>query len=283
VGDDSQRVESPGVFRNWTLALHRIRELWAYRELVSNLTIRDLRLKYKRSSLGVAWSLLNPLIMMAIYTAVFSVFLRVVNSPHYWALVLGGLLSWLFFANALGSATVAFAQSANLISKVYFPIEALPVASVLANFVNFAISLVVFLVVIVIARLPLGPSLMLLPVILLAQLAFTLGLSLFVATITVYFRDLEHLIGLALTALFYLSPVLYPLNPAALPHGAARFIPWLNLNPMSWFLESYHSVLYYGTWPDPGRFALSILSAVAALLGGYLVFARMRTRLPEEV
>ena len=116
--------------------MHRIRELWAYRELVSNLTIRDLRLKYKRSSLGVAWSLLNPLIMMAIYTAVFSVFLRVVNSPHYWALVLGGLLSWLFFANALGSATVAFAQSANLISKVYFPIEALPVASVLANFVN---------------------------------------------------------------------------------------------------------------------------------------------------
>ena len=283
MGDDSQRVESPGVFRNWTLALHRIRELWAYRELVSNLTIRDLRLKYKRSSLGVAWSLLNPLIMMAIYTAVFSVFLRVVNSPHYWALVLGGLLSWLFFANALGSATVAFAQSANLISKVYFPIEALPVASVLANFVNFAISLLVFLVVIVIARLPLGPSLMLLPVILLAQLAFTLGLSLFVATITVYFRDLEHLIGLALTALFYLSPVLYPLNPSALPHGAARFIPWLNLNPMSWFLESYHSVLYYGTWPDPGRFALSILSAVAALLGGYLVFARMRTRLPEEV
>ena len=283
MGDDSQRVESPGVFRNWTLVLHRIRELWAYRELVSNLTIRDLRLKYKRSSLGVAWSLLNPLIMMAIYTAVFSVFLRVVNSPHYWALVLGGLLSWLFFANALGSATVAFAQSANLISKVYFPIEALPVASVLANFVNFAISLLVFLVVIVIARLPLGPSLMLLPVILLAQLAFTLGLSLFVATITVYFRDLEHLIGLALTALFYLSPVLYPLNPSALPHGAARFIPWLNLNPMSWFLESYHSVLYYGTWPDPGRFALSILSAVAALLGGYLVFARMRTRLPEEV
>jgi lipopolysaccharide transport system permease protein len=263
--------------------LHRIRELWAYRELVSNLTIRDLRLKYKRSSLGVAWSLLNPLIMMAIYTAVFSVFLRVVNSPHYWALVLGGLLSWLFFANALGSATVAFAQSANLISKVYFPIEALPVASVLANFVNFAISLVVFLIVLVFARLPLGPSLVLLPVILLAQLVFTLGLSLFVATITVYFRDLEHLIGLGLTALFYLSPVLYPLNPTALPHGAARFIPWLNLNPMSWFLESYHSVLYYGTWPDPGRFALTLIAAPAALLGGYLVFARMRRRLPEEV
>jgi lipopolysaccharide transport system permease protein len=275
MSDDTGKVEFPPV--------HRLRELWAYRELVSNLTIRDLRLKYKRSSLGLAWSLLNPLIMMAIYTAVFSVFLRVVSSPNYWALVLGGLLAWLFFANALGSATVAFAQSANLISKVYFPIEALPLASVLANFVNFAISLVVFLVVIVVARLPVGASLVLLPVILLAQLVFTLGLSLFVATITVYFRDLEHLIGLGLTALFYLSPVLYPLNPGSLPHGAARFIPWLNLNPMSWFLESYHSVLYYGTWPDPARFTLAMLAAPAALIGGYLVFARMRTRLPEEV
>jgi ABC-type polysaccharide/polyol phosphate export permease len=263
--------------------LHRLRELWAYRELVSNLTVRDLRLKYKRSSLGLAWSLLNPLSMMAIYTAVFSVFLRAVNSPHYWALVLCGLLAWLFFANALGSATLAFAQSANLISKVYFPIEALPLASVLANFVNFAISLVVFLAVIVVARLPVGPSLVLLPVILAAQLLFTLGLSLFVATVTVYFRDLEHLVGLGLTALFYVSPVLYPLHAAALPPGAARFIPWLSLNPMSWFLESYHSVLYYGDWPDPTRFTLALVAAPAALLAGYTVFARLRRRLPEEV
>jgi ABC-type polysaccharide/polyol phosphate export permease len=166
---------------------------------------------------------------------------------------------------------------------VYFPIEALPLASVLANFVNFAISLVVFLVVILVARLPVGPSLVLLPVILAAQLLFTLGLSLFVATVTVYFRDLEHLIGLGITALFYVSPVLYPLNPAALPPGAARFIPWLSLNPMSWFLESYHSVLYYGAWPDPARFALSLVAAPAALLAGYAVFARLRRRLPEEV
>jgi lipopolysaccharide transport system permease protein len=264
-------------------SLQRIRELWSYRELVYNLTVRDLRLKYKRSSLGIAWSLLNPLIMMAIYTAVFSTLLRVVSGKNYWVLVLGGLLAWLFFANAIGSATLAFAQSGNLISKVYFPIEALPVASVLANFVNFVISLAVFLVILVVGRLPLGPSIVLLPVILLAQLGFTLGLSLVVATLTVYFRDLEHLIGLGLTALFYLSPVLYPLNAGVLPHGAVRYLPWLELNPLSWFLESYHAVLYDATWPDPTRFKLALAAAVVALAGGYWIFSRLRTRLPEEV
>jgi ABC-2 type transport system permease protein len=263
--------------------MNRISELWSYRELIVNLTVRDLRLKYKRSTLGIAWSLLNPLLMMAIYTVVFSVFLKAVRSPHYWALVLGGLLAWLFFANALGSATTSFAHGGNLISKVYFPIEALPIAGVIANFVNFVISVAVLLVVLVAARLPLGASLVLLPVILLAQLAFTLGLALVTATVTVYFRDLEHLIGLGLTALFYLSPVLYPLDPAALPHGAERFLPYLELNPLSWFLESYHAVLYYGTWPDPTRFGLMLGSAVVVAVGGYLLFMRMRSRLPEEV
>ncbi|TAM59896.1 MAG: ABC transporter permease, partial [Chloroflexota bacterium] len=132
---------------------HRIAELLAYRELVVNLAARDLKLKYKRSSLGIAWSLLNPLFMMAIYTAVFSVFLKAVQAPNYWALVLGGLLAWLFFANSVGSATVSFIGGSNLISKVYFPIESLPIASVLSNFVNFAISVAVLLVVLAVARL----------------------------------------------------------------------------------------------------------------------------------
>jgi lipopolysaccharide transport system permease protein len=263
--------------------LRRIGELWRYRELVFNLTVRDLKLKYKRSTLGVAWSLLNPLLMMAIYTAVFSVFLGAVKAHNYWALVLIGLLAWLFFANALGSATVSFVQGGNLISKVYFPVEALPIASVLANFVNFLIMLAVLLVVLLAARMPLGASLVLLPVILAAQLVFTLGLSLLVASLTVYFRDLEHLITLALTALFYVSPILYPLDPKALPAGAAKYIPVLSLNPLSWFLENYHAVLYYGTWPDPTRFALMLAAAVVALVGGYALFLRLRARLPEEV
>ena len=261
----------------------RLGELLRYRELVVSLTVRDLKLKYKRSTLGIAWSLLNPLFMMAIYTLVFSVFLRAIRVPNYWALVLAGLLAWVFFANSIGSATTSFVHSANLISKVYFPIEALPIASVLAQFVNFVISLAILLVVLFVARLPLGAPMILLPVILAAQLAFTIGIALLVATVTVYLRDLEHLVALGLTALFYVTPVLYPLEGSALPAGAGRYLPYLKVNPLSWFLSSYHDVLFYGRWPDWTLFTLMLVAAVVALAAGYTTFGRLRWRLPEEV
>lgn len=263
--------------------MERLGELGSYRPLLVNLTIRDLRVKYKGSALGVVWSLLNPLIMMAIYTLVFSVLLRAVRLENYWALVLGGLLSWIFFASALGSASVSFIRNASLITKVAFPIEALPLASTLAHFINFVVMLAILLVVLAVAHIPLGPSLVLLPVILLAQLAFTIGMGLFLASITVYFRDLEHIVGLALTAWFYVSPILYPLDPHALPNGAAPYLPYLKLNPLSWFLESYHAVLYSGQWPDSQYVVLMLVGSMVALVGGYLFFVWLRPRIPEEV
>ena len=263
-------------------AAERLHELVNYRELVVNLTVRDIRLKYKGSVLGVVWSLLNPLLMMTIYTAVFSVFLRAVSVPHYWALVLGGLLPWLFFSNSLIAATTSFIRNPNLITKVYFPIESLPIAAVVANFTNFLISLAVLLVVLGFVGL-LGPSLILLPVILLAHLAITLGLATAIAALTVYFRDLEHLAVIGITALFYLTPVLYPLDPKALPGGAAKYIFYLQLNPLSWLFDSYHSVLFYKAWPDPTTFTLMLVFAVVSLAAGYFLFTRLRPRIPEEV
>jgi ABC-2 type transport system permease protein len=264
------------------IATQRVRELVSYRELVYNLTVRDLKLKYKGSVLGIAWSLLNPLLMMTIYTAVFSVFLRAVNVQNYWALVLGGLLPWVFFSNSITTATVSFIRSPNLITKIYFPIESLPIAAVLANFINFLISLAVLLVILGFVGL-IGPSVILLPVILLAHLAITLGLATAIAAITVYFRDLEHLVVIGLTAWFYLTPVLYPLDPSALPAGAGKYIHYLQLNPLSWLFESYHSVLFYKTWPDPTTFSLMLAFALVSLVAGYFLFARLRARIPEEV
>src|SRR5713226_2426455 len=261
----------------------RLRELVRYRELVANLTIRDLKLKYKRSTLGVAWSLLNPVLMMAIYTAVFSVFLRFVSLRSYWALALIGVLAWAFFANALVASAVTFSRNPNLITKVYFPIEALPISTVLANFAQLVISVAALVVVLLVARLPLGPSLVLLPVILLAQLALTTGLAILLASVTVYFRDLEHFVAIGMTALFYVSPVIYPLDPRGLPSGAVQYIPYFKLNPLSWYLESYHSVLYWGSWPDPLLFGLMLASAALVLGAGYAVFLRLRARLPEDV
>jgi lipopolysaccharide transport system permease protein len=264
------------------IATQRFRELVSYRDLVANLTVRDLKLKYKGSVLGIAWSLLNPLLMMTIYTAVFSVFLRAVTVQNYWALVLGGLLPWVFFSNSLTAATISFIRAPNLITKIYFPIESLPIANVLANFVNFMISLCVLLAILAFVGL-IGPSVILLPIILLAHLAITLGLATAIAAVTVYFRDLEHLVVIGLTAWFYLTPVLYPLDPRALPSGAGKYIGYLQLNPLSWLFESYHSVLFYKTWPDATTFTLMLVSAVVSLAVGYTLFARLRPRIPEEV
>jgi len=261
----------------------RLRELYRYRELVSNLTSRDLRLRYKRSALGVAWSFLNPVLMMAIYTLVFSQLLRAVVLPNYWALVLIGVLTWTFLANSLVTASAAFVRNPNLITKVYFPLEALPISAVLALFVNFLITLVILVVILLAGGIHLGPSLVMLPLVVLAELGFALGLALLLATLTVHLRDIEHLVAVALTALFYLSPVLYPLDARVLPHAAAGFIPILKLNPVAWYLESYQAILYAGTWPDPGTFSLAVGAAAVVLTGAYLLFNRLRPRLPEAI
>lgn len=260
----------------------RLVELVAYRQLLANLTIRDLKVKYKGSALGILWSLLNPIVMMAIYTLVFSVFLRVITFPHYWAFVVVGLLSWIFFSSAVTSATISFVRNPGLITKVAFPIETLPIAGILAHFINYLIMLVVLLVVLLVVGVPLGASLVLLPVILVAQLAFTIGISLLLASITVYFRDLEHLVTLAMTAWFYITPILYPLDPKLLGH-AGSLIAILRLNPLSWFLDSQHAVLFYGRWPDPVLFTLMMSASALALVAGYGFFTWLRPRIPEEI
>src|SRR5262249_50500832 len=174
-------------------------------------------------------------------------------------------------------------RNPSLITKVSFPIESLPLASILAHFINFMVMLAVLLVVLLVARLPLGASLLLLPVIVAAQLLFTIGLGLSLATLTVYFRDLEHLVVLVLTAWFYVTPILYALDPRILPRAAGQILPYLNINPLAWFLDGYHAILYYGRWPDPVLFTLMLVVSLLSLVVGYLFFSWMRPRIPEEV
>lgn len=261
----------------------RLLELYRYRELVRNLTVRDLKLKYKRSVLGIAWSFLNPLLMMAVYTAVFSVLLRAVSLPHYWAFILTGVLAWTFFANSLNAAVLAFTRNPSLITKIYFPIEALPIGTVLANFVNFLVMLAILLVILVGAGLHLGLSLVLLPVVVIAQLGLAIGLGLLLATWNVHLRDIEHFVTIGLTAWFYLTPILYPLDAKALPAGAAKYIPLLQLNPLGWYMQSFQAILYYGTWPSATIITLMLAFTLLVLVVAYTVFAGQRARLPEAI
>lgn len=258
-----------------------LRELYAYRDLLRGFTVRELKLKYKGSALGIAWSLLNPLLMMAIYTVVFTHVLRFGSKvPNYWALVLTGIVFWTFFSTSLISASASFVRNGHLITKVYFPVEALPFSMVLAQFINFVITLVILLAAVLIKGIPVGPPLILLPVLVLATLVLALGAAALFASVTVFFRDVEHLVQIALTALFYLTPVIYPLDPNVIP---AQYLRYLKLNPLAWYLDSFHDVVVRGVWPSWTLFLLSVAFSTVMLVVGYLSFLRVRPRLPEEV
>lgn len=261
----------------------RISDLVDYRELLLNLTQRDLLLKYKGSFLGVAWSLLNPLLQMAIYTLVFNIYLRVVTLPHYWAFIVGGIVFWTFFSTSLTNASIAFVRNPGLLTRVYFPIEVLPLSGIFANFVNLLIPLCIMLVVFPFAGVHLGASLVLLPVILLCTLATAIGLGLLVACLTVYLRDVEHFLILGIQIFFYGSPILYPLVPGLTPTAAAKFLPILKANPLAWYLDSFHNVMYFGTFPGWKQFAAMMVFSVFCLVLGYGVFHRLRPSIPENV
>jgi ABC-type polysaccharide/polyol phosphate export permease len=268
--------------------VYRLRELWQYRELIRNLVVRDLKVRYKNSILGVAWSLLSPLLMMIVYTVFFTVLLPNDNIPYYPVFLLCGTLPWDFFNDSVMQATDSIVGNAHLLKKVYFPREVLPISTVLSNLVNFLIALPLFFLLALIYGTPLSWWALLMPITLLIQLAFILGLTFLLSTLNVFYRDTRHLLGVAVRAWFFLTPVVYSINivPQERQILGITFNPrlWLyRLNPMASVIASYRNLLYHG---EPTGLDFLLRTAVTALLVfvvGYLVFLRYSSRFGEEV
>lgn len=259
--------------------INQLHEIADYRNLLLELTRKELRLKYRRSNLGILWSLLNPLLMMLVYTLVFSVIARF-PIRHYPMLVLPGLLAWNFMGSALTQSANVVVFNQNLVKKVYFPHEVLPLATVGANLINFLLSLLVLIPFLIYFRPPLMASLVLLPLLFLFETAFIAGLALLVSSLNVFFRDIEYLLGILLLMWFFVTPVIYPYSSAVIPHLVRSL---LVVNPMTWLLDSYQQILYWGDWPRAafvlGYGALSLL----LLWGGALLFASLKVHFAEEV
>lgn len=266
--------------------------LLSRRDLTLNLTLRELRGKYKRSVLGWAWSLLNPLASVATFALVFRFFLKVpvpVGDPsglHVFALYLVcGLLPWNFLANGLTGGMGAIVGNGNLIKKVFFPREILVLASTISWSVSLLIELAVVAVVLLIAGnmvLPWVPAVLLVVAL---QAVFVLGIALLLSSATVYFRDLEHLIGIGLQLWFYATPIIYPIS---LVDDGLRDKPailsWLyDLNPMVHFVEVYRNLLYDLRVPAAADLAVLAVSALVSLAIGATVFARLEPRFAEEL
>ncbi len=282
------------VFRPGGRARQALRELWDYRNLLWNLVVRDIKVRYKNSVLGVGWSLLNPLLMMIVFTVVFTVFWPNNQVANFSAFVLTGLLPWnLFQASIMGSA-YSIVSNANLVKKVYFPREVLPIAVVLSNVVNFLLALVVLFPILWLSGIPLTRHALWLPVILAIQVAFTVGLAFFFSTLNVFYRDTAMVLDVGLLAWFFLTPIFYPMEfiPATktvmgLTLPVHRLVRWLN--PMASIIDSYRIVLYgsvQGYPPAPPAIDFMARTGATALLVlvlGWLFFRRYSGRFGEEV
>jgi ABC-2 type transport system permease protein len=259
------------------------------RELLLNLTLREIRGKYKRTVLGQLWSLLNPVAQLATYALVFGTILSG-NRPApgnpsgvdvFVVWLATGLIPWLFFANVLTSGMGAIIGNANLIQKVYFPRSSLVISAGLALLFTSTIEMSVVVVLCLIFG---GNPLLYLPAtifFILMLFAFGLGLSFMLATANVYFRDTQHFVGIFMQIWFYATPILYPLTVVANHYPSLVF--WVRLNPLARFMEIFRDTLYNGRWPTLSDSVYVTVVSLIVLGIGYMVFMRFEGRLAEEL
>lgn len=275
-----------------------LKEVLSSRELLINLTMREVKGKYKRTVLGQLWSLANPLALMVVYTLVFAFILRVQPDPgdpsglEVFALwLLCGLLPYLFFANVVSSGAGSLVGNAGLIQKVYFARVVLPLSMVASAGYNWLFEMVVLVIALSIVGAFVLPWLPLVILMMIVLAVFAAGVSLLVSVANVYFRDTEHLLGILLQLWMYLTPIIYPLSLVReLSNGvggllgtSVTVLDLYRLNPLERFVSVFRNLLYDNRWPDPGDVLFCVVSAVVVFVLGMWVFSRKEKGLAEAL
>jgi ABC-type polysaccharide/polyol phosphate export permease len=271
-----------------------LKDLWKYRVLVQNLVSRELKARYRGTILGFLWSFFNPLLLMVIYTVVFGFIIgprdpAFNNNPVLYALFLFcGVLPWTWFSSSsIESANVLMIQG-NLIKKVLFPAEILPLVVVTSNFIHFLFGLPILLAAKALIALfvPGAPGftahLAFLPLVMLVQFIFSLGLGFLLSALTVHFRDIKDILSNLLTFWFFATPIIYPMSFHTIEESAL-FRTFLNLNPMTHIMMGYQNTVFYGAMIRWKKLGVTLLVAVLLLAAGAYVFDKLRDSFPEEV
>jgi ABC-type polysaccharide/polyol phosphate export permease len=258
--------QSPWSFRQ--LFIEPIKELLKFKELIRNLVIRDLKVRYKRSYLGIAWSVLAPLLTMLTMWVVFKVAMRI-QIPNYASFLFAGLTVWQFFANTSKTASTSILQAAPMIKKVRMPKAIFPLTIAMNNLINFVFCFIALLIIISLSEGVLNSTLLLTPLVLIPVLLFSMGWGLLAATLTVYFRDVVYLLEVILGGWFYVTPILY----------SAEMIPekynWaLSLNPMAKFVFLFQEITYYGHVPPLKAYLTSLVVGLFMFIFGWIIFHR---------
>lgn len=258
--------------------MQHLGELLRYRELIKNLVARDLKARYKNSFLGFAWSLVNPLLMMLVFTLVFGVLMRN-NIPDFPVFVLIGILPWNLTVSSVMGSMGSIVGNGHLIKKVYFPREVLPVSMVLSNVVSFLLATIVLGLMLLLFRIQLSPLVLYFPVILLIHIVFLMGLALFFSSINVFFRDTQVIMEIVILAWMFMTPVFYNIEDLTSSFSRLMYI----INPMASIISTYRVILLYNSVPAWDFLARTAATALAIFLLGYWFFLRRAPAFGEEV
>lgn len=262
--------------------MKQIKEVYNYREMIISLVRKDLRGRYKGSVLGFLWTFLNPLLQLVVFTLVFSIIMRA-GYEQYYLFLFVALVPWLFFATSVQDGSTSILREKEMVKKIYFPREVLPIATVTSGFVNMLLTFVViFGVILVSGRGVNFLALLCMPVVIIVEYILCLGIALICASLTVYLRDLQYILGIVVMALQYLTPVMYGVDMVE----KASVGPWLiflyNLNPMTPIIKIYRQILYYKEVPHLSSLLLALAIGVLFVIIGELLFSKLQKGFAEE-
>lgn len=253
------------------------KELYKYRELLKTNIKKEIRGKYKGSWLGVIWTFLNPLLMLLVYSFVFPYILRV-EVENYTMFMMIALIPWTFFTSAIQSGVGCVVDNGNIVKKVYFPREILPISVVTSALVNFLITSIIMFVFIIFTGLGVSKFVLWFPIIVLIQYIISLAFTFILSAITVYIRDVAHFVSIILMLAFYATPIVY--TPDSLP---AKFGWVLTLNPMAQLINSYRDVLYYQQMPNLSSLGILFGISLILIIIAYNIFKKLERGFAEEL
>jgi homopolymeric O-antigen transport system permease protein len=253
------------------------RSLYKHRELIAVLVAKHLKLRYRGSILGFCWTLLNPLLLMLVYTLVFSVYFRL-DMEKYPAFLFTGLLPWIWFSSSLQQGVTSILDGAALVTRSQFPAEVLPVVTVTSNTVNFLLTLPLLFPFLLAFRVRLGVGLLVLPFLIGVEFLLALGCVLILSALNIHFRDLQHIILHLLTLLQFLSPIFYPVTLVPEP-----LRPWLVLNPLTVLIAAFQDALFFNRFPSWPPLAGVLLFACVVFSVAVPMFARYQQTFAETL
>ena len=255
-----------------------IRELYEYREMIFSLVKRDLKGRYKGSVLGFFWTFLNPLLQLCVYTMVFSVIMRN-DIEQYYLFLFVALIPWIFFSTSVSGGSGCIWAQQDMVKKIYFPREVLPVAYVTSQFVNMLLCFLVIFAVMLFSGRGVNPGawLFLIPIMLIEYI-MSLGAALVSSAVTVYVRDVEYILGIITMAWQFMTPIMYSIDQVP-----TEILPVFYLNPMTPVIVAYRDTLYYGQFPKMETLGQAFAFGVLLLGMGLLVFRILKRHFAEEL